>query len=178
MPKPLGIVGINLWLSAFAIDEMLLERKRTFALETGGILLGYRCIQGTCEHWVVTKVVGPGENAAHHGRSFLPDCDYHEQKAIEHFDETNGDEYYLGDWHTHPNSSSYTSWRDKITIYRNARRATHTEQRSLMVIIGGPLENPQFFGHIGNTLDVYLGLFAKPATVISSKFYGDWLQLF
>lgn len=176
MPKSSRIDELSLWISNASVSELLLERERKFDLETGGILLGYRIFQGASEHWVITKVIGPGKNAVHRKRSYIPDYEYHEKTSIEHFHETLGGEYYLGDWHTHPNASPCLSWRDNRTLLRNSKHAIHTEQRSLMLIIGGLLEEPTFLGHIGNALNVKFGIFATPVTVRRSEHYDGWIK--
>lgn len=137
-----------IWI-AQSVRHMLLEYRRDFfPLETGGILLGYSVEKNDRCHWVVTSGTGPGKKAKHSRYSFTPDDTYHIQEAERHFDQTGGREYYLGDWHTHPNGSCASSMIDRFTLYRNARRADHLQFRSLMLIVGGEINSASYGAHI------------------------------
>ncbi|GAB6263217.1 Mov34/MPN/PAD-1 family protein [Photobacterium sp. R1] len=168
---------IKVWIRNDTYTKMLLERADKFDFETGGILLGYRDTSEGVEHWVVTAVVGPGHTAKHGKFTYTPDYEYHIEEAERHFNESQGKEYYIGDWHTHPNASPRTSWLDRITILRNAKRAIHTSYRSLMIIIGGHLTSPKTVSYIGSSSQTYIGLAAKPiALKLDSKYTNvDWL---
>lgn len=113
-------------------------------------------------HWVVTAVTGPGPAAKHRRYRFTPDYEYHEREAVAHFQKQNGTEYYLGDWHTHPSGSPESSWLDRTTLHKNAARASHTDFRSLMLIIGGELDTPDFSGYIGFRTSGWGGNLKKP----------------
>lgn len=143
-----------------------MQRAEYFPLETGGILLGYRRLIINVDHWVITAVTGPGPNAKHHRFRFIPDDDYHRKKAVNHFESQGGSEYYLGDWHTHPDGSPDSSWTDRKTLYKNARRAKHTNYRSLMLIIGGDIDFPLYAVHIGDKTSVLRRYVKRPDSII------------
>ena len=146
-----GDGGLNseVWVAASAREAVLAERAEHFPLETGGILLGYRRLEENVEHWVITAVTGPGRGAKHRRNRFTPDHDYHRKEAEKHFSAQKGTEYYLGDWHTHPDGAPDCSWIDRRTLFKNACRAGHTADRSLMLIVGGGIEEPSYGAHIG-----------------------------
>lgn len=132
------------WLSGNVVEQLLEEREKRFDLETGGLLLGYLVEENTERNWVITAVSTPGPDADYARHHYEPDYSYDKQVAVEHFRNTTKTEYYLGDWHTHPKGSTHISWSDRSTLYRNAKRATATDQNSLMLIIGGALANPEW----------------------------------
>ncbi|EOV0118948.1 Mov34/MPN/PAD-1 family protein [Vibrio diabolicus] len=173
----LPIKAIKVWIQNDTYTKMLSERAEKFDYETGGILLGYRNCTEETEHWVVTNAVGPGHSAKHGKFIFTPDYEYHVEEAERHFNDTLGKEYYLGDWHTHPNASPRASWLDRVTILRNAKRANHTNNRSLMIIIGGQLTSNETISYIGSERQTYIGLVAKPIALklASKSTNNDWL---
>lgn len=65
--------------------------------ETGGILVGR--VDGTTA-WV-THVVGPGPRAEHGRSSFRRDGDYTQSCLEDIFCQSQGDDDYLGEWHSH-----------------------------------------------------------------------------
>lgn len=140
----------TIWLANSARSEMLKHRSDSFPLETGGILLGYSTEENNQNHWVVTSVTGPGESAKHGKYRFTPDDKYHISEAKRHYYQTSGTEYYLGDWHTHPDGSCVTSFLDRMTLYRNARRAHYLRLKSLMIIVGGAPGTTSYGAYIGN----------------------------
>lgn len=106
-------------------------------LETGGILMGY----WDGDNGLVTRIVGPGPNATHRERSFVPDYAYHSEKAAEVYEGSWRTETYLGDWHTHPGSRAYLSAEDRATTRRIASDTDARAGEPLMMIVGFvPLE--------------------------------------
>ena len=110
--------------------------------------MGYSIVENDRYHWVVTSVTGPGKKARHSRYRFAPEDKFHIQEAKRHYYHTGGTEYYLGDWHTHPNGSCVTSILDRLTLYRNARRADHLQFRSLMLIIGGEIRTATYGAYV------------------------------
>lgn len=100
------------------LDQMLVEGRRTYPLETGGVLMGFV----TANRAVVTSVVGPGPRAVHRRRSFTPDAEWQQQRVAELYERAGRRDTYLGDWHTHPGGStraSFTDWLAARTIARS-----------------------------------------------------------
>lgn len=100
------------------LDQMLVEGRRTFPLETGGVLMGFVGVDCT----VVTSVVGPGPRAIHRRRSFMPDAGWQQERVAELYERSGRRDTYLGDWHTHPGGTtraSITDWLAALTIARS-----------------------------------------------------------
>ncbi|MFY0678101.1 MAG: Mov34/MPN/PAD-1 family protein [Neptuniibacter sp.] len=137
------------WFSQAVRKKLLKERQRLFDNETGGLLLGYIVEVEGERNWVVTDVSTAGPNAEHEHYHYTPDYKYDAEYATNHYSVTSGTEYYLGDWHTHPKGSTHASWSDRSTLFRNAKRATHTSHSSLMLIIGGAISSPEWATYKG-----------------------------
>ena len=86
---------------------------------------------------IVTHAVGPGPLALHYRKSFLPDATYQENEIARIYEDSNRISTYLGDWHTHPQGSSFLSYRDKRTLRRIAVHSEARCQVPLMVVLGG-----------------------------------------
>ncbi len=100
---------------------------------TGGVVLGY---WGNEREAVVTMVVGPGPNATHKKRSFVPDNEFHTEEIAKYYDLSDRIETYLGDWHTHPKASTYLSWQDEVTLKRIAAFKPARLKKPCMMILG------------------------------------------
>jgi integrative and conjugative element protein (TIGR02256 family) len=122
-----------IWLNHLAYIDILSETIKWMPKETGGILIGYKGINGQT---VITKIVGPGTNAIHRLDSFIPDYNYHEKEIERIYYESNRQESYIGDWHTHPNSPAYLSEKDKITLKRIAKHKEARLEKPVMMILG------------------------------------------
>lgn len=107
------------------------ETKRWSGLETGGVLIGY----WNESQAVVTTVVGPGPNAIHGKRRFVPDQDFHEKAVAEIYLQSGRVVTYLGDWHSHLAGEGLPSLRDVATMVRIARSPKARANTPLMVII-------------------------------------------
>ncbi len=67
-------------------------------LESGGILIGYR----RPPHMHVTACTTPFPKDIRSRFCFYRRDNQHRQIAHQHWKDTEGQAYYLGDWHTHP----------------------------------------------------------------------------
>lgn len=126
------------WLHKIAIQEMTREAEIAYPRETGGVMIGY---VGKTDEPVVMAVVGPGPNAKHSRRRFLPDHSWQCTQIDKHYETSNGLWVYLGDWHTHPYSSPHMSWIDRRTLMKIARHPEANLTNPLMMIgAGGPTD--------------------------------------
>ncbi|MGH1462901.1 MAG: Mov34/MPN/PAD-1 family protein [Neptuniibacter sp.] len=130
------------WLPSHEFITLTSDMKLYPEIETGGLLIGYRVKHKNYSEWVVTHLTHAGPNATHNPTSYEPDYEYDQAQADKLFHASGGSEYYIGDWHTHPNGAPEASWLDKRSLYTNAKRSSHTEHSTLMLIVGGSHKDP------------------------------------
>jgi integrative and conjugative element protein (TIGR02256 family) len=123
----------TVWLNKTAYITIIDEANQWGNKETGGVLMGYRANNHEA---VITLCVGPGPRAVHKHYAFRPDTEFQEQEISRIYKQSGYTETYLGDWHTHPDSVPYLSWRDKTTfrqicLYKPARL-----ENPLMMVLG------------------------------------------
>lgn len=123
----------RLWVAESAMLTMQQLAKEQYPCETGGMLLGYEADNGEA---VVTALIGPGRAAIHGRYSFVPDAESQQAALEAHFFKTNGQETYLGDWHTHPHSTPSLSPMDKKTLSRIAAIPASGTLNPIMAILG------------------------------------------
>lgn len=93
------------------LHELLAEAQAFAPLETGGCVAGY--YTPDTGDAVITHSIGPGPEAEHFGRKFVPDRNYHDQRLQELWEASGGTLRYMGDWHSHPGGSSELSSLDR-----------------------------------------------------------------
>lgn len=137
---------MKIWIKESALDEIQASGKAWLPCETGGILIGYR----TENEYVVTQVIGPGANAKHGLMSFEPDQEYHEAEVARLYRESGRVLTYLGDWHTHPNSTAYLSGTDKQTAEKIASHKKARLPCPLMLVAAPPTDQYKIWTYIKN----------------------------
>lgn len=128
----------RIWISESALERMHQLAQSHYPLETGGMLIGYVGDNGEA---VVKKIIGPGPKARHGRFKFVPDGDYQQIALEQIFYETEGQETYLGDWHTHPKGGSGPSHIDKITLAKIAHEPASGTAYPIMAILGNGMHN-------------------------------------
>jgi integrative and conjugative element protein (TIGR02256 family) len=123
------------WIYKNALAFMVQEFRRSLPNETGGVMVGYWLANS--EGAVITHVVGPGPCARHGKMSFIPDGAYHDSEVARLYEESGRLHTYLGDWHSHPNSSTNLSPTDRRTLLKIANHAEARLPTPLMAIIAG-----------------------------------------
>lgn len=111
---------------------MVAEADEKAPLETGGVLLG---VSDGVNVWI-DAVIGPGPGAMHRKTSFTPDAAYQQQEIAAIYETSGRRVSYLGDWHTHPGSAPYLSWRDRRTVRGISRTAGARQPNPVMLILG------------------------------------------
>lgn len=124
----------RLWLDTNALAAMTELANQFSPYETGGMLLGYKAGEGEA---VVTGIIGPGPGAKHGRFRFSPDSEYQQAALNERFWVSNGQETYLGDWHTHPHGVASLSWLDKRTLARIACTPSSQIEHPAMLVLAG-----------------------------------------
>ena len=130
MQKPIGTA----WISKTALVFMVKEFLRKLPNETGGVLVGYWLEDS--EGVVITDVVGPGPGAKHGKISFVPDASYHESEIARLYEESGRLHTYLGDWHSHPDSTTRLSLTDRHTLLKIAKHVDARVSTPLMAVVG------------------------------------------
>jgi integrative and conjugative element protein (TIGR02256 family) len=113
------------------LEKMLLEGRRMFPLETGGVLMGFVSAKRT----VVTSVIGPGPRAVHRRRSFTPDAEWQQDRVADLYESSGRRDTYLGDWHTHPAGSTRASFTDWVAAWTIARSREARCRKPVMVVL-------------------------------------------
>lgn len=121
------------WIGREVLEELFVRAESKAPLETGGVLMGY---WGSQSETVVTQLIGPGPNATHKEDSFIPDQAYHEQEIARIYEESGRTEVYLGDWHSHIQSSLELGEKDHQTLEDIARHKRSRLDQPLMAIVG------------------------------------------
>lgn len=124
---------MNLWLDQRVADDVVARSETSFPLETGGLLVGYMTEQGP----VVTALIGAGPGATATSTSFLPDAQAQQLELNEMYSRTQGQDTYLGDWHSHPGGLPAMSRRDRRTLASIARHPRARLSRPTMLIAAG-----------------------------------------
>lgn len=132
------------WLSEIAESFMRAEADRSYPNETGGVLIGY--VADNAQP-VIVAAIGPGPNAHHSPNRFQPDHAWQCAQLEEIYNNSDGLHTYLGDWHTHPNSSPNMSWLDRRTIRAIAKHSPAMCTHPLMLIGGGSPDKWQWLAH-------------------------------
>lgn len=122
------------WISKGVLAFMAHEFRRAFPEETGGVLVGYWTTGP--EGVVITHAVGPGPCATHSDNRFVPDWSYHELEVARLYEESGRFHTYLGDWHSHPNSTTRLSPTDRRTLVKIANHTAARVTTPLMAIVG------------------------------------------
>ena len=113
----------------FEIREFCIEKDN---LETGGILVGI--YDSDLQSAIITKVLGPPSDSKHSRASFIRgtkgvkktlDCMWKEGQ------------YYLGEWHFHPNGAPQPSGRDLSSLRSIAGSSKTQCSDPIMLIVGG-----------------------------------------
>lgn len=121
------------WLKESAYVALLIDTIKFMPNETGGVIIGY---WGNEHEAVVTEIVGPGPKAVHKKFSFTPDDDFHIEEVERFYQKSGRTETYLGDWHTHPNSSAYLSGQDKATLVKIGNYEQARLTMPMMMVLG------------------------------------------
>lgn len=119
------------WVDKKLLDFMGAESNHWYPKETGGILMGYWAGRDV----VITDFVGPGPKAVHKRYSFTPDSKWQEAEIARIYNESGRVTTYLGDWHSHPDSTAALSLKDLVTLLRVATHKPARAPKPIMCIL-------------------------------------------
>lgn len=121
---------MTLWLESGVRTRIVYEAVRKSPYETGGIVLGYASESSV----VVADMVGPGPDALHGRRGFVPDAEYHEEEIARRYADSGRVITYVGDWHSHPGGLGRLSRLDLRTLSRIAREPAARLPAPIMLV--------------------------------------------
>ena len=123
------------WLPKWALDLSAAEADDKYPLETGGVFMGWHADK---HNIVVSMVFGPGSNAKHKRTSFEPDHSWQLNKIAEHYRSSGNQDTYLGDWHSHPDSTRGSlSMIDRKALRKIIRTPSARCSTPIMAILFG-----------------------------------------
>ena len=128
--------ALELNIHKTVIDTIQKNRQlSTGSKERFGILIGTK--SATRDAYWVDAVTTPARSDRSTRSSFLMQSPHHQETLDEHFSKSNGEQIYLGTWHTHPEYCPTPSCVDKRDWNRCRRR---NRGRQLFFIIAGTEE--------------------------------------
>lgn len=122
-------------ITIFLAEDLLLEVREFCAekgtLETGGILVGM--YDSDLQSAIITKILGPPSDSKH-GRTTFVRGTKGIKKSLDSFWKEG--QYYLGEWHFHPNALPIASSQDSSQMKKIAKNNIYKCPEPLMLIIG------------------------------------------
>ena len=96
----------------------------------------------------------------------MPDAVYQQKQIAKIYQESGRRVNYLGDWHTHPGTAPYLSWRDRRTLRHISRTGSARQSNPVMLVLGYGqpwhvvacvlVPGPWYRGHRFNALQVVI----------------------
>ncbi len=117
-------------VSKAAKDALVYETGKFKYAETGGILCGHY----KSDAIIITSASGPGPNALHSIDQFIMDKDWMYTFIDREYEISKGLNIYVGEWHTHPETTPRPSIVDAKSIYE---RTLEWEYGDIVFIIIG-----------------------------------------
>ena len=112
-------------------------RQPQGASEAGGILIGRLFADSRI---VVENATHPGPHDKAGPRFFHRSRESAQQHVDKAWHDSEGEQVYLGEWHTHSSAIPIPSWRDRVMI-RNMFKQTIMEINFLFLVVVGHDEN-------------------------------------
>ena len=138
---------VTLWMPIEEISQIEATIREHLPLECGGMLFGFWANTTNC---VVKALSSSGPQAIHTRYSYKPDGSYDEEIAAEMWNSSKGRLNYLGDWHSHPNTSiPYLSFRDRITLDKITAATSSNQRPGLSVVFATSEHNSSFRAWFG-----------------------------
>lgn len=131
MRKPPRVTRVT-WLPKNSVETMIADHFAHAPEETGGVLMGYWASPNEA---VVMEVTSAGRNARHSKDGYEPDVAHDLREIARIYEKSGRLNTYLGDWHTHPDSSPVLSRRDRRTLAAIAADGGARARQPMMVII-------------------------------------------
>lgn len=123
-------------LSREAYEQMILYCNESNPYETGGILIGNYSLDQTTAN--ILQITPPPKNSKHAKCKF-----YRSSSGLKKILDAawNQGQYYLGEWHYHPNALSCPSRTDKAQMMNLSQNKQLNCPEPILIIIGGYKDN-------------------------------------
>ena len=118
---------------------MLSMCEQATGMETGGILVGSYSMDGVVAH--VEEALGPPKGSRATKTGFLR-SPTGLRKALRR--RWSARQYYLGEWHYHPEGRACPSQQDRRQLAEIGGDATYVCQRPILVVVGGGRKDRAF----------------------------------
>jgi integrative and conjugative element protein (TIGR02256 family) len=129
------VPSVKTWIPMTAVERLANAAAAEYPLETGGLIIGY---WANSREAVITGVSLSGPKARHSRYSYRPDYEHDIEVIRNVYDASAGVQTYLGDWHTHPNTTrSYLSFKDRRALHRIANSPEARAPRPLGMVCAG-----------------------------------------
>lgn len=125
------------WLPQGLIEACVREATDHFPLETGGTFMGWWADVGTV---VITTTIGPGPNPSRGKHFFQPEQEWQLEQIAKHYEASGRRETYLGDWHSHPGTTTgHLSQADRSVLRSIINSSAARAKSPIMMIVHGKL---------------------------------------
>ncbi|MCL2603363.1 MAG: ThiF family adenylyltransferase [Defluviitaleaceae bacterium] len=104
----------DIFINNSLVEEMMAKRSERIPNETGGVLVG-NCDSLRNRLYIVDMIFSPSDSIES-PNSFIRGSDSLPEKMVEISNRTHDSLYYVGEWHSHPNSNTSMSNDDKILL--------------------------------------------------------------
>ena len=121
-----------------AASTMLSRCEQAGGLETGGILVGSYSGDGVVAH--VNEALGPPKGSRSTRTGFIR-SDSGLRKTLRR--RWSVQQYYLGEWHFHPEGRACPSPQDRHQLAEIGRDASYVCQRPILIVMGGERNDPR-----------------------------------
>lgn len=123
-----------IWLPEEIAAACAADADRHYPLESGGVLLGYR----VDDQVVVTAMITGGDGGLRTRTSYRPDLGWQNAQIAAHYELSERRDEYLGDWHTHPDTTTaYLSAADRTVLKRIIRTPQARCPKPVMAVLAG-----------------------------------------
>ncbi|GBE51849.1 thiamine/molybdopterin biosynthesis ThiF/MoeB-like protein [bacterium BMS3Bbin14] len=119
------------------LDFVKKEASESGDIETGGVLIGHRKVNG---EYTILRASKPGPNAVRTKTRFDKDEEYCQKELLTAFKEFGEQGLYLGEWHYHPSGGNEPSGLDIKSLTEIAAQNEYRIDKPIMIILSPTLE--------------------------------------
>lgn len=132
-----------IWIPDEVVSACAADADRYYPNESGGAFLGYEN-DGVL---VVTAAIGGGTNALRRPTAYEPDVIWQNARIAEHYEASGRRDSYLGDWHSHPDTTrAYLSRDDRAVLKKIIKCPDARASRPVMCVLVGTRGGWRMYG--------------------------------